>query len=148
MKKILSIIAMVLVISSLFAGTAFAGGKFIHGKGKLHAAGKGVAKIAGHGTIKVKGKGILVVTLLSDDATAVVHGYGHKIVVSPTTTVYYGYNGHAKVRGSRIKVKVIGHSALSAVGKGTAFLKGHGKYHVGHLRGNWAPRGVTVNFEK
>jgi len=148
MKKTLSIIAMVLLVSSLFAGSALAAGTVLHGRGRLHAAGKGVAKIVGHGTVKVKGKGILVVSLLSDDATAAVHGYGHKRVVSPTTTVYYGYNGRAKVSGSRIKVKVIGRSALSAAGKGTAFLKGHGRYHVGHLRGSWTPRGVSVSFEK
>lgn len=148
MKKVLSVFAIVLLTGALFAGSAFAAAKVLHGKGELQAVGKGVAKVTGNGIVKTKGKGILVVKLLSDDATATVHGYGHKRVVSDTTTIYYGYNGAAKVSGSRVSVKLVGRVALSATGTGTAFLKGHGRYRVGHRRGSWSPRGTTINFEK
>lgn len=148
MRKLIILLTTLALLSSVFATIAVAQERIIEGSGTLHAAGKGEARVSGSGNVTVKGSGLLLINLLSDDATATVRGLGKKRVRPDGTIVYAGYRGHAEVSGSRIKVTLIGSADLRASGEGKAYLRGRGVFHIGHISGKWLPGGVTVYFKK
>lgn len=148
MRKTVVLLTAVLLLGLVLVGTALAKEKVIEGSGGLHAAGTGEARLNGSGEVSVDGKGVLVVKLISEDATVTVHGAGDKKMLTDGTLVYRGYRGHARISGSRIKVGLTGSADLTAVGAGRVRLQGHGVFHIGDKSGRWRHNGVTIYYKK
>jgi hypothetical protein len=117
------------------------------GTGVVTARGTGAAQFNGHiSGMVVDGQGMLVVIDRGGDAKVVVHGAGHMTVKGNVRT-YFGFNGHARISGSNVTVKLAGVRVhLAAKGDGTFVLKGHGTFDTtpGVAGGNgvWSPAGT------
>ena len=99
------------------------------GTGVVTARGTGAAQFSGDiDGMVVDGQGVLVVIDRSGDAKVVVHGAGH-VSVKGNVRTYVGFNGHARISGSDVTVKLAGARVhLAAKGDGTFVLKGHGTF--------------------
>jgi len=151
MKKI-KILVAALAISALLAvalvPAAFADNADYSGTGTLHAQGTGIAQIKGKGEVWGTGKGgLLAITDNGGGARIEVSGEGRKVQVG-NTVIYYGFDGRFFVAGRDIVVRLEGARVdLTAVGTGTAFLKGHGKVWInGRLIGLWSVNGGSFNY--
>jgi hypothetical protein len=117
------------------------------GTGVVTARGTGAAQFSGDiDGMAVDGQGVLVVVDRGGDAKVVVHGAGH-VSVKGNVRTYIGFNGHARISGSDVTVKLAGARVhLAAKGDGTFVLKGHGTFDTtpGVAGGNgvWTPAGA------
>lgn len=117
------------------------------GTGVVTARGTGAAQFSGDiDGMVVDGQGVLVVIDRGGDAKVVVHGMGHMTVKGNVRT-YVGFNGHARISGSDVTVKLAGVRVhLAAKGDGTFVLKGHGTFDTtpGVVGGNgvWTTAGT------
>lgn len=137
-----------LVAALVFAGPASAGGVSAGGTGSLVAHGSGTAELKGAiGELVISGAGVLVVTDNGGDAAVRVWGHGAKRTVGNVTT-YVGFNGRAKISGSKVTVRLVGvNVSLAGRGHGTFNLKGRGTYDTKPFaaggEGVWTPVGAT-----
>ncbi len=103
----------------------------IAGRGLLTAHGAGVAAVKGrmdyHATAA---EGVLLVKDIAGDAQVDVDGHGGTAEWRGFK-VYFGFHGSAHITGSDVAVIVIGRDIdLRVLGRGWAYLKGHGAYRV------------------
>ena len=118
------------------------------GTGTLDAFGTGTAGIVGNGTVKVTGNGVLWVKDNGGDAKVTAVGYGRVLKTSSGWTRYEGFNGSAKVQGSKIEVKIVGANVvLHAEGTGKFYLAGKGTYKTGTTSGNWTSATKTYQIK-
>jgi hypothetical protein len=99
------------------------------GTGTVTARGTGAAQLSGDiDGMVVDGQGVLVIVDRAGDAKVAVRGAGRSTVHGNTRT-YVGFNGHARISGSNVTVRVVGVDVrLAAKGDGTFVLKGTGRY--------------------
>ena len=131
-----------LIVSIALLVTAFAGDVDLKGTGTITAQGKGIAKMRGAGDVRISGDGLLWVVdcSMKDDIQIQVQGKGKKIGNAPPYVyAYKGFNGTAKITGSRLKIALEGKDIkLEVTGKGRIHLKGHGTWQKGTEQGDWA----------
>jgi hypothetical protein len=154
MLKKLTLVAAITAVAALSVA-AFAPATSADGGTRL--VGRGVLDAQGDGLVAAKGKmdltatadgGVLLVKDIAGDARVHVRGQG-----GSTTwhgfTVYFGFEGQARVTGSDVGVIVVGENIdLTAIGKGWAYLKGTGEYMVNnHGPFPWNPDGGFASVE-
>lgn len=116
----------------------------LHGAGVLDAQGDGLAAVRGAMDLRVSvSEGILLVRDMDNDAYVHVEGNGQTAQWNGFT-VYYGFDGDARVIARDAGVIVLGKDIdLHVVGKGWAYLKGHGSFTAnGHGPIAWNDQGV------
>jgi hypothetical protein len=116
----------------------------LHGAGVLDAQGNGLAAVRGAMDLHVSAsEAVLLVRDLDNDAYVHVEGNGQTAQWNGFT-VYYGFNGDARVIARDAGVIVVGKDiALHVAGKGWAFHKGHGSFTAnGHGPFPWNEEGV------
>jgi hypothetical protein len=134
--------ALVTPVSAAAPTTVSAGGT-----GVVIARGTGAAQFSGDiDGMVVDGQGVLVVIDHGGDAKVAVRGAGH-MTVKDNVRTYVGFNGHARISGSNVTVKLAGARVhLAAKGDGTFVLKGHGTFDttpgVAGGNGAWTSAGV------
>ena len=118
----------------------------IHGKGKLTAHGTGIADVHGDGKIEVAGAGTLVIKSSDPDKIEVE---GFNLISHEGDLFFFQGQGNATVRGENIGLSLTGAvNKLKATGRGTALLKGHGKWRTLNDSGSWSDDGVNVKIEQ
>jgi len=153
MTKRFAVLGVVLLAVSLAAGlwvadTASADSTTIEGKGWLYAKGAGVARLDGSGEVKIRGHGVGTVLVCGAEVVR-AEGQGLRVERPDGCVLFAGWRGKIFVAGRHMSVDMAGgRIEFLAVGSGTAVLKGHGIYRVGHLSGRWTPEGVTINYSQ
>lgn len=141
-----AIIAAAFVSVFVLSGAASAASETISGRGVLYARGSGVAEVVGDGQVDIRSYGVGTVTITGAE-NIVARGDGHKIDMPDGSVKYTGWEGSIRATGEHMTVRMEGaRIQFRAAGEGTAFLKGHGTFRVGHHTGRWTDDGVTVTF--
>ncbi len=145
MKKILLTIVATTVIFCLLTMPLMA--VTVEGTGYLLARGNGRAALQGSLRANIHGDGTLSVKDNAGDAEIDVDGKGRKKVLEDGTIVYTGLNGHIKVSGTDVTVKMDGRNIkIEAHGTGKAVLQGRGEYRTKKSSGRWTLSGADVEF--
>ena len=116
----------------------------LHGAGVLDAQGDGIAAVKGAMDLHVSAsQGILLVRDPNHDAFVHVDGNGQTAQWAGFT-VYFGFDGNARVIARDAAVIVIGKDInLHVEGRGWAFLKGQGTFTAnGHGPFPWTDDGA------
>lgn len=157
MRRILLVLAAVVSVGASFfalAPTTSAeegtGDVWLEGSGVLRAAGTGFVHL--RGAMDFRGGadgGALVVHDYTGDALVSVHGYGQRIELPDGGVAYMGFHGTAHIRGRNVQIDMlVAGVEFRAVGRGVAYLAGHGWYSVNGLpRQPWTETGVSVAVE-
>jgi hypothetical protein len=136
LRKVLTLIVVGAVMMLAVVPVASAQGS--QGDGSLTARGDGIAILRGRGTVDLNGNGTLWIKDAAGDAIIRVTGTGQKKEFSDGWLQYAGFHGTAHIEGSRIGVIVAGVDIeLTAEGRGTARLWGHGSYQSPDGDGEW-----------
>jgi hypothetical protein len=117
------------------------------GTGTLRAWGDGLAIVRGNGTVVISGNGILWIRDHNGDARIHVTGVGVRQELSGGWIRYVGFNGEAKVTGSRITVALSGYDIkLVAKGTGKFVLRGNGRWETDSASGAWSSTTEVLSF--
>jgi hypothetical protein len=144
--KFFSVLGLVLLLSLGITGLASA--DVLRGKGWLHAEGAGLAKLLMTGHVEINGHGVGAVYIYGAEHIE-AEGSGNRTNLAGGGVVFRGYEGTIKVTGEKMVVKMAGAEIdFTAHGKGTAILRGRGHYETKHFAGDWAPDGLTMEFEE
>jgi hypothetical protein len=144
-SKLVAALSLALVAAVLMttAVAAEQGG----GSGMLTAQGDGVAGMRGNGSVTISGAGTLYIRDLAGDASINVTGKGVKRELRNGWVAYAGFNGQARVSGSKITVVLSGVNIhLQATGSGMFMLRGRGTYHTDKGNGVWTDEGKVLSL--
>lgn len=145
--KLVQALGLALVAVLLVTTVAAADQGSGSGTGTLTAKGNGFAAMRGKLSVTISGTGLLVIQDAAGDAKIKVSGKGFKRVFKNGVTVYGGFDGEAKISGSKISVALGGSDIeLEASGTGKFFLRGNGSYHTDHDNGAWSKDGKVVTL--
>ena len=143
-RRVLIILTLALTLVALVVPTAAAQSPE-DDPHTLVADGDGLAFLFGKGIMDLSGNGILWVKA-EEGARIEVTGYGQKEVFPDGWQQYSGFHGTAHIEGRRLRVFLAGVDVhLEAVGRGKAFLWGHGTYRQGSNSGRWSTGGLGAS---
>ncbi|NIS80715.1 MAG: hypothetical protein GTO14_11010 [Anaerolineales bacterium] len=145
MTATLAVVVVALCAAVLPIGQAYAqsGG----GTGTLRAWGDGLAAVRGNGTIVISGNGILWIRDHNGDASIHITGTGVRKELDTGWIRYVGFNGQAKVTGSRVTVALSGYDIkLVATGTGKFVLRGNGRWETDNASGEWSSTAEVMSF--
>jgi hypothetical protein len=152
MTVVVAVILSVLTLSSLASALDTESGAaevVIDGTGKLVARGRGNVAIEGAGWVKLKMNGDITIVDNAGDAVIRVRPRDQSAgLAEGSTVVLEDFVGVVVVRGSDFTIEAHGRfRRIYAIGRGVAFLQGHGWYRAtgGHY-GLWTPGGVRVIY--
>lgn len=152
MKKALLTTTLVAVLgviafSAIAATGASAAETEVSGHGTLYARGSGQATVEGDGRMAIKLGGSAQVTICGAEHIE-VWGTGQRDEATDGGCVtFHGLRGTIIAAGDDMTVDMRGEKlSFAASGEGTAFLKGRGTFHVGHLFGRWSADGIRVHY--
>ncbi len=141
-RRVFTVLMLVVAMGALIVPTAAAEAPDLH---TLIADGDGLAFLFGKGIVDLSGNGILWVKA-EEGAVVEVTGYGQKEVFPDGWQQYSGFHGTAHIEGRRLRVFVAGTDVhLEAIGRGKAFLWGHGTYRKGEESGRWNTNGLGAS---
>jgi len=158
MKKIITITGILgaaMFAFAVFAPSASAATPPAGAAPQVFVAGRGVLTADGTGVIAVKGtmdlnasaaESILLVKDPTGNARIDVDGYGGTGEWLGMK-VYFGFHGHAHIVGGDVGVLIVGRNIdLHVIGRGWAYLRGHGTYTVNSGPPQpWTQEGVRAN---
>ncbi len=140
--KLLTVFSVVFMLSLALTGIASA--DVIRGKGWLYAEGSGAATLRMSGDVEIISHGSGVVYIYGAD-TIEAEGNGRRKNLRNGGVIFRGYEGKITISGERMAVRMIGKQIeFTAMGKGTAILRGRGHYETEGHSGNWEPDGLTL----
>ena len=138
----------VALAAGLVTHSASAGEAKVSGKGSMWAKGVGTihAVGSGHTVFKCLGTGVVKIRDYKNADINLSGEYEKKIVGG--TLIIYNLKGRVSVKSETLNVLFVGGRVhFSAKGKGTVYLKGHGKYGTGHGPKDWAEKGEKVQLQ-
>lgn len=151
MQRMFAVFTMAIVAAAalgvfVLSGTASAEGTTISGKGVLYARGSGTAEISGDGRVEIRSFGSGTVTITGAE-TIEARGDGNRLEMPDGSVKFTGWNGYIRAAGEDMTVSMAGSKIqFRAAGEGTATLKGHGSFRIGHHSGRWTEGGITIEF--
>jgi len=139
--KLFSVLSLVLLMGVVLVGPASA--DTLRGKGWLRAQGSGVAILRMTGEVEINGHGPGMVYILGAEEIH-AEGDGIRNDLAGGGVVFRGHKGTINISGEKMVVRMVGTKIdFTAHGKGTAVLRGHGRYHTKGGSGDWQPDGLT-----
>jgi len=137
------VLSLIIVSMTLAIPGGAAANKIIQGRGTLWAKGHGLAILKGTGTVLVEGKGAGYVWVKGAE-TLTAQGEGRRFE-RHGWVLLVGWRGEVAAMGADMTVRIEGGLVeFTATGSGTAYLRGHGTYRIGHMIGVWVS--VSVSY--
>jgi len=138
-------IGLVVLALGLISAAAVQADK-LEGTGIIRAIGAGLARVHGTGRVDIAAKGIGTV-LVRNAQTIQATGRGFRQDLPGGIALFAGFAGHIHVAGEGMTVEMAGGLIeFKAMGTGTVFLQGRGRYWAAGQVGDWSPDGITANL--
>jgi len=143
MKKIIVVFSVVAVLSMALVSVASA--DTVTGRGWLKAVGAGTATLWMSGDVTITGHGVGVI-YIKNAAQIRAEGIGKRSDLPNGGVLLRGYRGKVFISGDNMGIQIVGGKIeFTAVGAGTAALKGRGQYWTHKGRGLWNVNGIDVS---